>query len=50
MDFVIPPASFARHLRKGGAANAGLVDAILVQGGRRFRMTGAHWLHCVFKQ
>ncbi len=50
VDYVIQPSVFARRLRKGGRAEGGLVDGILVQGGRRFQQTGAHWLHCVFKQ
>ena len=50
VDYVIQPAAFARGLRKGGAANGGFIDAIMVQGGRRFRATDAHWVPCIFKQ
>lgn len=50
VDYTVPPVAFASKLRKGGAANGGLVDAVIVQGGRRFAATGSHWLHCTFKQ
>lgn len=50
MDFTVEPMAFAARLRKGGAADKRLVDGIVVQGGRRFHWSGAHWLHCTFKQ
>lgn len=50
VDHVIQPRAFAAELRKGGPADRRLVDGIIVQGGRRFAMTGAHWLPCTFKQ
>ncbi|MDO9223602.1 MAG: type IV secretion system DNA-binding domain-containing protein [Caulobacter sp.] len=50
MDYTIQPVVFASALRKGGQADGGLVDGIVVQGGRRFQTTGAHWLPCTFRQ
>lgn len=50
MDYTVPPMAFAAKLRKGGAAAGGIVDAVIVQGGRRFEATGQHWLHCTFRQ
>lgn len=50
MDYTVPPVAFAAHLRKGGQSDTGLVDAVVVQGGRRFHATGSHWLHCTFQQ
>ena len=50
MDYTVPPMAFAAHLRKGGRAHDGLVDAVVVQGGRHFAATNSHWLHCTFKQ
>lgn len=50
MDDAVPPVAFASALRKGGQSDQGLVDAVIVQGGRRFEATGAHWLHCTFRQ
>lgn len=49
-DYIVEPRAFAKFLRKGGADNDGLVDAVIVQGGRRFNTSGAHWLPCTFKQ
>ena len=45
MDYVIQPAFFTT-LRKSG----GTVDALLFQGGRRFRHSGATWLPVSFRQ
>ncbi|HEY4942292.1 MAG TPA: TraM recognition domain-containing protein [Rhizomicrobium sp.] len=50
VDYTVQPAEFAACLRKGGAADGGLVDGIIVQGGRRFAATKAHWLPCTFRQ
>lgn len=50
MDLTIQPSVFASRLRKGGKAERNLVDAIVVQGGRNFWLTDAHWLPCTFKQ
>lgn len=49
-DYIVEPRAFAKFLRKGGPDNDGLVDAVIVQGGRRFNTSGAHWLPCTFKQ
>lgn len=50
MDYTVPPAAFASKLRKGGQSDDWLVDAVIVQGGRRFARSGEHWLHCTFHQ
>ena len=50
IDYTVQPVAFASRLRKGGQADGGLVDGIVVQGGRRFHTTGAHWLPCTFRQ
>jgi TraM recognition site of TraD and TraG len=50
MDYVVQPRVFAAELRKGGKADRKLVDGVMVQGGRQFARTGAHWLPCTFKQ
>jgi hypothetical protein len=50
VDYTIQPAVFAARLRKGGEADRWLVDGVIVQGGRRFALTGAHWLPCTFRQ
>ena len=48
-EYEVPPRRFTA-LRKGGAPNGGLVDAIVFQGGRRFRETGKTWLPVTFQQ
>ncbi|MBX6312463.1 MAG: TraM recognition domain-containing protein [Isosphaeraceae bacterium] len=48
-EFEVQPGAFT-SLRKGGAANRGLVDAILFQGGRRFESTGRTWMPVTFQQ
>ena len=50
IDYIVEPRAFATQLRKGGPDNMGLVDAIIVQGGRKFNGTGAHWLPSTFQQ
>jgi hypothetical protein len=50
MDYIVQPRVFAAELRKGGKADRKLVDGVMVQGGRRFARTGAHWLPCTFQQ
>jgi hypothetical protein len=50
MDYTVPPAAFASKLRKGGQSDGWQVDAVIVQGGRRFARTDAHWLPCTFQQ
>lgn len=50
MDYTVQPVAFAAYLRKGGDADRGLVDGVVVQGGRHFSGTGAHWLRCTFRQ
>lgn len=50
MDDTVPPAAFASSLRKGGQSDSWLVDAVVVQGGRRFAISNSHWLHCTFHQ
>lgn len=50
LDHMVPPVAFAAHLRKGGQGDGLLVDAVIVQGGRRFASSGMHWLHTVFHQ
>lgn len=50
MDYIVQPRVFAAVLRKGGKADRKQVDGIMVQGGRRFARTQAHWLPCTFKQ
>lgn len=50
MDYTVPAAAFASRLRKGGQSDNCLVDAVLVQGGRRFAVSSAHWLPCTFRQ
>ncbi len=50
MDYLVPAAYFAWGLRKGGPENGCLVDAVLVQGGRRFRASGGHSLPVTFQQ
>jgi hypothetical protein len=49
MEHEVPPRSFTT-LRKGGFANDGLVDAIIFQGGRRFKASGKTWLKTTFRQ
>lgn len=49
MEFEVPPRVFTT-LRKGGGANAGRVDAIVFQGGRRFQAGGRTWLKTTFQQ
>jgi hypothetical protein len=48
-EYEVPPRRFT-SLRKGGAPNGGLVDAIAFQGGRRFHETGKTWLPVIFQQ
>jgi hypothetical protein len=50
MDYTVPPAAFAARLRKGGQSDNWLVDAVVIQGGRRFAVSNAHWLPCTFHQ
>jgi hypothetical protein len=50
MDHLLPASYFASGLRKGGPANRCLVDAVLVQGGRRFIASGGHSLKITFQQ
>lgn len=50
MDHTVPSVAFASRLRKGGQSDDWLVDAVIVQGGRRFAITNAHWLPCTFRQ
>jgi TraM recognition site of TraD and TraG len=49
IDFELPPSRFVT-LRKGGAVNGWRVDAIVVQGGRRFRYSGRTWMPVTFNQ
>lgn len=50
MDYIVQTRVFAANLRKGGKPDKRKVDGIVVQGGRRFKTTGAHWLPVTFKQ
>lgn len=50
LDWKIRPEQFSSHLRTGGKANGGFVDAIWHQSGRLFRNTGATWTLVNFKQ
>lgn len=50
MDHLVPAHYFASGLRKGGPANQFLVDAVLVQGGRRFIASSSHSLRVTFHQ
>ena len=49
IDFELPPNRFVT-LRRGGPANRWLVDAIVLQGGRRFHKTGKTWMPVTFRQ
>lgn len=49
MEYEVSPRVFTT-LRKGGVANQGIVDAIVFQGGRRFRASGKTWLRTTFQQ
>lgn len=49
MEYEVAPRVFTT-LRKGGPANAGLVEGIVFQGGRRFRPSGRSWLKATFQQ
>jgi hypothetical protein len=49
MEFECPPRVFTT-LRRGGEANAGCIDAIVFQGGRRFADTGRTWRRVTFQQ
>ncbi|MBL8827917.1 MAG: type IV secretory system conjugative DNA transfer family protein [Planctomycetaceae bacterium] len=49
MEFEVQPRRFTT-LRKGGFAFQGLVDAIVFQGGRRYRHNGRTWLPVTFQQ
>jgi len=50
MDWELEPNFFSRHLRTGGPANGGIVDAVWFQAGRRFESSGTNWLPVSFKQ
>lgn len=50
MDYDLEPSVLGRALRTGGPANRGIVDAVLVQAGRRFEATGKNWLVASFHQ
>jgi len=49
IEYEVQPRQFTA-LRKGGFANARLVDAIVFQGGRRFVASGRTWLSTTFRQ
>lgn len=49
LEYEILPQEFTM-LRKGGPENKGAVDAILFQGGRRWRATGRNYLRTTFHQ
>lgn len=48
-EYEVQPAEFTM-LRTGGRINRGLVDALIVQSGRKFRETGGIWLPVTFRQ
>jgi hypothetical protein len=45
----VQPAELGR-LRTGGAANRGVVEAILYRTGTPFRASGRNWMRTVFRQ
>ncbi len=49
LDYDVQPRVFT-GLRRGGRANRGIVEAILVTAGDRFRMNGKRWLRVKFHQ
>lgn len=49
-DYKIDPAMFASGLRTGGLQNDRMVDAIIVQPGRRFAFTRDHYMPVTFRQ
>lgn len=49
MDFDVQPQAFTK-LRKGGPENGLQVEAILYQGGRKWKATGKTFVRVVFKQ
>jgi hypothetical protein len=49
VDFEVQPKRFTT-LRRGGVANQRQVDAIVFQGGKRFRANGKTWLPVTFQQ
>ncbi len=49
LQYDIEPSRFG-ELRTGGIRNAGMVDAIIVQNGRRFRSSGRTWMQTTFSQ
>lgn len=49
-DYKIDPALFASGLRTGGLQNGRMVDAIIVQPGRRFAFTRDHYMPVTFRQ
>jgi hypothetical protein len=49
MELEVSPRIF-NTLLKGGFANGGRIEAIVFQGGRRFRASGKTWLRTTFQQ
>lgn len=49
VDYQVQPQQFTT-LRKGGSANAGKVDGIIVQGGRLWSHTRSTWMPVEFEQ
>ncbi len=49
MDYEIQPMEFST-LRKGGAENGGMADALVFQNGRIWRATGRTWQKVAFRQ
>jgi hypothetical protein len=49
MELEVQPAELGR-LRTGGAANRGVVEAILYRTGTPFRASGRNWMRTVFRQ
>ncbi len=47
--YLIPPIAFM-HLKKGGRENRRRVEAVMFQGGKRWRKTGKNYIKLVFKQ
>lgn len=48
-EFEVQPSAFTA-LRRGGHASGGEVDAIVFQGGRRFRSNNRGWIRRTFRQ
>lgn len=48
-EYEVQPSAFTA-LRRGGHASGGEVDAIIFQGGRRFRANGRSWIRRTFRQ